>query len=131
MTVRTIFLTVCCAAGGLCAQSYQGGIRGVVRDPGGSVIADARISLINQGTNVSRSTLSNGQGEYAFSAIDPATYGLLVEAPGFKKFEQKGIVVGTQEFLTLDPKMEVGAISESIQVNEEVPLIQTANASQG
>src|SRR5205085_1340339 len=126
-----IVLTLFCAAGGLWAQSYQGGVRGVVHDPGGSIIADAKVALVNQETNVSRSTLSNAQGEYAFTAIDPATYALVVEAPGFKKFEQKRVVVGTQQFLTLDPKMEVGAISESIQVNEEVPLIETANASQG
>ncbi len=119
------------AAVGLWGQSYQGGVRGVIHDPGGSVIADAKVALINQATNVSRATLSNPQGEYAFTAIDPATYAIVVEAPGFKKFEQKGVAVGTQQFLTLDAKMEVGAVSESIQVSEEVPLIETSNASQG
>jgi trimeric autotransporter adhesin len=113
------------------AQSYQGGLRGVVQDPGGAVIADAKVTLVNQATNVSRATLSNGQGEYAFTAIDPATYKLVVESPGFKRFEHTDIVIATQEFLTLDPKMEVGAVSESIQVNAEVSLIETANASQG
>lgn len=122
---------VCLSAGGLWAQSYQGGVRGVVHDPGGSVIADAKVLLVNQSTNGSRATLSNQQGEYAFTAIDPATYALVIEAPGFKKFEQKGVVVGTQQFLTVDATMEVGAVSESIQVNEDVPLIETANASQG
>lgn len=128
---RYALALVCMSVGGLWAQSYQGGVRGVVHDPGGAVIADAKVMLVNQSTNGSRATLSNPQGEYAFTAIDPATYALVVEAPGFKKFEQKGVVVGTQQFLTLDATMEVGAVSESIQVNEEVPLIETANASQG
>src|SRR5436309_15213683 len=102
------------ASGGLWGQSYQGGVRGVVHDPGGSIIGDAKVTLVNQETNVSRATLSNAQGEYAFTSLDPATYALVVEAPGFKTFEQKGVIVGTQQFLTLDPKMEVGAVSESI-----------------
>src|SRR5690349_15266510 len=125
-------LAICfLSAGGLWAQSYQGGLRGVVHDPAGSVVADAKVSLINQATTTSRATLTNAQGEYALPAIDPATYMLVVESPGFKKFEQKGVVVATQQFLTLDATVEVGAVSESIQVNEEVPLIETANASQG
>ena len=118
-------------AAALWAQSYHGGVRGVVQDPGGAVIADAKLTLVNQATSTSRSALSNQQGEYVFSSIDPATYTLVVEAPGFKRFEQKEIVVGTQEFLTVDPKMEMGAVSESIQVKEEVPLIETSNASTG
>jgi hypothetical protein len=125
-----LVLTLFCAAG-LWGQTYQGGVRGVVRDPAGSIIADAKVGLVNQATNVSRATLTNGQGEYSFAAIDPATYAVTVESPGFKRVEQKNVVVGTQQFLTIDLTMEVGAVSESIQVSEEVPLIETANASQG
>ena len=126
---RSVFLVA--AATSLWAQSYQGGIRGVVQDPGGAVIAGARVSLVDQATSVSRLTLSSQQGEFAFTSVDPATYTLAVEAPGFKKFQHKDVVIGTQQFLTLDPKMEVGAVSESIQVTEEVPLIETSNASTG
>jgi hypothetical protein len=123
-------LTLFCAAG-VWAQSYQGGVRGVIRDPAGSMIGDAKVTLVNEATNVQRATLSNAQGEYSFTAVDPATYSVIVESPGFKRVEQKGVVVGTQQFLTVDLKMEVGAVSESIMVREEVPLIETANASQG
>ena len=124
-------ILIALAVSALWGQTYQGGIRGVVQDPGGAIIADAKVALVNQGTNVSRSTLSNAQGEFSFTAVDPAAYMLVVEAPGFKKFEHKDIVIGTQEFLTVDTKLEVGAVSESIQVNEEVPLIEASNASQG
>ncbi len=133
--VSSTFVRAACIAAlsgmALFGQSYQGGVRGVVQDPGGAVIADAKVSLVNQATNVSRSTLSNAQGEYAFTAVDPATYTVRVEAPGFKSFAHKDVVVGTQEFLTLDAKMEVGAVTESVQVNADVSLIETANASQG
>jgi trimeric autotransporter adhesin len=117
--------------GNIWAQTFQGALRGLVQDPGGAVITDARMSLIDQSTNVTRTTVSNAQGEYSFPNIDPASYTLRVESAGFKTLERKDIIVDTAEQVTLDVKMEVGAVSESIQVNEEVPLIETSNASNG
>ncbi len=113
------------------AQSYLGGVRGLVQDPGKATIATAKVTLTNMGTNVARSELSNASGEFSFSQVDPGTYMLTAESPGFKKVEQRGIVVGTQEFLTVDLKMEVGAVSESVQVTEEIPPLESSNASQG
>jgi hypothetical protein len=55
----------------------------------------------------------------------------MVEAPGFKKLEKTGVIVGTAQSLEVDLKVEVGEVSSSVQVNEEVPLIETANASNG
>ena len=69
-------------------QSYQGGVRGVIQDPGGAVIAGAKVALQNQASNVARTVLSNAQGEYVFSALEPANYDLQVEAAGFKRFER-------------------------------------------
>src|SRR5579863_2584589 len=113
------------------AQSYLGGVRGLVQDPGKASIATAKVTLTNQGTNVARSGLSNGSGEFVFSQVDPGTYMLTAEAPGFRKSELRGIVIGTQEFLTIDLKLEVGSVSESVQVTEEIPPLESSNASQG
>jgi hypothetical protein len=113
------------------AQSYQGGIRGKVADSAAGAVATAKVSLIDEGTNTQRSTISNDSGEFVFNAVDPARYTLTTEAPGFKKFERKGIVVETQAFLTIDVMLEVGSVTESINVTEEVPLMNTSNASTG
>src|SRR5215469_18551802 len=67
----------------LCAQTYQGGVRGMVQDPDGAAVPGAKVTLVNQATSVARSTVSAATGEYAFSSIDPATYSMLIEAPGF------------------------------------------------
>ena len=56
---------------------------------------------------------------------------MVAEAPGFKRFERKHVIVATQETVSLDLKMEIGSVSESVQVTEEVPLIETSTASQG
>jgi trimeric autotransporter adhesin len=54
-----------------------------------------------------------------------------VEAPGFKKFEQKGVLVGTQQQVSVDAKMQLGQVSESIEVSGAVEMVETSNASQG
>ncbi len=115
----------------LSAQNVVGGVRGLIQDPGGAIIAGANVTLTNQGTNVSRSTVSNAQGEYVFSQVEPGTYSISVEAQGFKKLQRPGVIVSTQEFLTIDLKMEIGEVSQSISVTTEVPLIENSNASNG
>ncbi len=113
------------------AQSYQGGIRGSVTDAQGAAVSGAKVALLNQGTGVERSSVTNNDGTYVFSDVDPGTYSVTSEAPSFKKFEQKGITLGTQQFLTVDMKLEVGNVSQSVTVNEDVPLVDNSNASEG
>ena len=113
------------------AQSIQGGLRGLVTDSGGGVIANVKVSLTDQATNLTRSTLTSATGDYVFNAVVPAVYVITAESPGFKKYDRQGVTVGTQEFLTADIKMEVGNVTESVMVTEEVPVIETANASAG
>src|SRR5207247_2013586 len=112
------------------AQSFQGGLRGMVKDPQG-VIPGVTITLINEQTNVSRETTTNAVGEYSFPAVDPSAYTVRAVVAGFKTFERKGFRIGTQQFLTLDVILAVGALEESITVIGESPLIETANASTG
>jgi hypothetical protein len=112
-------------------QSYYGGVRGSVLDQNGGALPGAKVSLINEGTNASRSTLTDSTGGYVFSEVVPGTYSLVSEAPGFKKFEQKSVVIGTQQQVAVDLKLQLGEVTESVQVNEEVPLVETSNASQG
>ena len=112
-------------------QSFLGGLRGVVQDPGGGAIADVKVTILDEAAGTTRSTLSSNDGSYSFSQVVPATYTVSAEAPGFKKFVRQRVIVATQEFVGLDLKLEVGAVSESIQVTEEVPLIESSTASQG
>ena len=113
------------------AQSTQGGVRGSVIDPLKAGIGNAKVTLINDATGESKSALTHEGGGYDFSSIPPATYTLIAESPSFKKFERKNVVVGTQEYLTVDLPLEVGSVSDSVMVTEEVPLIEASNASQG
>ncbi len=112
-------------------QSYYGALRGNVVDPNGGAMVTAKVTLINEGTSEPRSTVTASAGEFVFNEVVPATYSVSVESPGFKKLERHGVIVGTQQQVSLDLKMEVGQVTESVQVTESAPLIEAATASQG
>ncbi len=112
------------------AQTFTGGIRGVVRDNNG-VIPGVTVTLTNEATNVSRDTVTNDVGQYNFPAVQPGTYALRTQLTGYRSFERTGLRVSTQQFLTIDVLLEVGAIQETVTVTGEAPLIDTTTASTG
>ena len=112
------------------AQTFTGGVRGVVTDSGG-VVPGVTVTLINEANGASRDAVSNERGLYDFSAVPPGTYTVKAELTGFKTFENKGIRVATQQFVTMDIKLDVGQLQETITVTGEAPLIDTSNASTG
>jgi hypothetical protein len=121
-----LFVAGASAAG---AQTYQGALRGTVRDAQG-VIPGAEVVLINEDTNAERPAMTNEVGEYAFSNVLPGPYTIRVSLPGFKTAERKGFRIGTQQSLVLDFLLEIGAISEQITVTGEAPLVERASATQ-
>jgi trimeric autotransporter adhesin len=132
-TIRVLaglVLTLLVAAGDVGSQSFQGGIRGQVRDAGG-VLPGAEVTLTNEGTNASRTTTTNEAGEYNFPNLAPGTYTLKVALPSFRGYTQAGLRVGTQQFLTLDVTLQIGSLEETVTVTGESPLVETSNASTG
>ena len=113
----------------LASQTYQGALRGAVRDAQG-VIPSAEVFLIHEETNATRSAMTNEVGEYAFASILPGVYTVRVSLPGFKTEERKGFRIGTQQSAVLDFMLEIGAVSEQITVTGEAPLVERASATQ-
>ncbi|MFN8940784.1 MAG: TonB-dependent receptor domain-containing protein [Acidobacteriota bacterium] len=113
------------------AQSAFGNMRGNVVDQGGATVANAKVTLLEESTGVTRSAVTSTAGEYVFANINPSSYTIIVEQSGFKKTERKGVVVATQQYVTLDVKLDVGDVTQSILVTEETPLLETATASTG
>ena len=113
------------------SQSTQGGLHGAVTDASGAAVPNVKVTLTNQGTNEARSAVTNSDGFYDFSNVVPATYSVVAESPSFKKFERKNIIVGTQEYVSVDVRLEVGNVTESVLVTEQMPLVESSNASQG
>jgi trimeric autotransporter adhesin len=117
-------------AGSVFGQGFQGGLRGSIKDAGG-VIPGVEVTLTNEQTNIKRSVVTNERGEYVFANVDPGTYGVKATLQGYKSIDRGSVRIGTQQFLTLDLLMEVGAITENVTVTGEAPLIETSNASKG
>ena len=118
------------AAAPASAQQFTGGVRGTVRDAQG-VIVGATVTLTNAGTNDRRSTRTNEVGEYSLFAVPPATYTIRASRQGYQRYEQHGIRIGTQEFVTLDLTLEVGVLTQTVTVTADAPLLETSNASIG
>ena len=113
------------------AQSFQGSLRGRVTDPDGAATLRTKIAITDEATSLQRTTVTNDQGEYVFTAVTPATYTVSAEAPGFKRIERRGVAVPTQTAVTADLQLELGKVSEQVDVVADAPLLETGQASTG
>ena len=113
------------------AQSNYGAIRGTVLDGQGAALAGAAVELVNPATKISRSTVTNGGGEYVFSAVDPAVYTVKVTDSGFKLTQLDGIKVESGGTVELDATMQLGSAGESIEVSAAEPLIDSGTSYNG
>src|SRR5579859_6592389 len=105
MAAFGLALLGCAASAG--AQGFQGGLRGSIKDAGG-VVPGVEVTLINEQTNISRSTVTNERGEYVFAAVEPGTYRVKTALEGYKSIDRSGVRIDTQTFIVLDLTLEVG-----------------------
>lgn len=112
------------------AQTFTGALRGTVNDATG-IVPGVTVQLINESTNATREAVSNGQGAYNFAAVPPGNYSVKASLTGFKTYEQKGVRISAQQFVTIDVTLEVGSLQETITVTADAPLINTSSASTG
>src|SRR5262245_17032208 len=111
------------------AQTPTGEISGTVVDASGLPVPGVTVTLTSQATNVPRVVQTNDSGLYVISAIPPGTYDLRAELSGFRTVERRGIVVQVGTAGRLSFSMDVGELSESLEVKASAPLIQTENAA--
>src|SRR5258708_13796559 len=104
-------------------QTYQGGVRGQVRDPQG-VIPGAEVTLLNEQMNTGRTTVTNEVGEFAFANVLPGSYTIKAALAGFKTEERKGVNVATQQVVAIDFILQVGDPSDQITAVAAVPLVE-------
>ena len=116
--------------GSAAAQEFRGSITGQVTDPAGGPIPGSQVTVTNAATNTSNSVTTNEAGVYTFLYLAPGRYTVVAEVNGFKK-TQHTIEVQVGDKITLDMALEVGSVSESVNVTAEAPLLQTSSASAG
>jgi len=113
------------------AQNLRGSITGQVTDPTGAAISNAAVTVTSTDTGAISHVNTTQEGYYTAPGLLPGGYTVKVDAQGFKGFERAGIKVETQQNVTIDIKLEIGATSEQITVTAAPPLIDTADASSG
>ena len=106
-------------------------VRGTVTDASGAVIPNAVVSMTNVATGVAEKRPTDSAGRYLFSALKPATYTATVEAAGFKKLVRENIVLRVGLQTDVDFKLEVGQISQEVDVTAESPQLNTVSGALG
>ena len=124
-------LIVACAAAIGSAQEFRGSITGRVVDNGGAAVANANVTVTNAATNVSSSTTTNESGDYTALYLTPGSYSVTVEAAGFKKATRQNIEIRVGDKLQINLQLEVGNVSDTVNVTADAPLLETNTASAG
>jgi hypothetical protein len=125
-----VFHFVLCVAP-LCAQTSSTEIGGLVTDSSGSVIGGAQVTLTRIATGEVRHASTNSDGLYAFPLIEPGEYKVAVELSGFKSTTVSSINVVYQQRARVDVKLEIGELTQSVQVTAEARLLNTEDAAIG
>jgi hypothetical protein len=115
----------------LFAQEFRGSFSGAVTDAQGAAVARAKVVATETRTGTKSETVSENSGAYTIPFLAPGDYQISAEASGFKKFVQNGVSLGMGEHPVINIHLDVGAISESVTVTADSPLIEAANASIG
>ncbi|MBZ5617519.1 MAG: TonB-dependent receptor [Acidobacteriia bacterium] len=105
--------------------SPTGSIIGFVKDPSGAFIVGARITLTNAATSARLTALTGTSGAYLFPQLPPATYSLAAEAAGFKRAGITNVLVEVDQITRADLALEVGGVTETIEVSAAAPLLQS------
>src|SRR4030095_4289241 len=113
------------------AQLSTGSLSGVVTDPNGLVIAGAKVVATHVPTGRIYETVSSDAGLYSFPNLDVGPYTLTVEQAGFKKFTRSGLVIAISNRSVVDLKLEIGEVSQTIEVTGEAPLLAPATSDLG
>src|SRR5687768_17875479 len=95
-------------------QSFTATVRGTAKDPSGSAVPRAAITITDADRGTSQTTAADGDGRFVISALQPGEYVLTVEAPGFKKFSSGTFTLSVQQQATVDARLDVGELSESV-----------------
>ena len=110
-------------------STNSGDIRGVVTDSTGAAVPGATVTVENVNTGVSKVYVTNNDGIYDTSSIVAGTYKITFAKSGFSEFVRSSITLNAEN-TTIDAQLAVGAVTEQVVVNTDVPLLKTENGEQ-
>jgi hypothetical protein len=108
-----------------------GSISGTVKDPSGAAIAQATISVVNQGTGVQQSATSDGRGSYTFPVLPVGDCVLEVNRPGFQPYRRTGIALDANSAFRVDVVLQVGQRKDAVTVSDNSAHVETSSSQMG
>src|SRR5262249_7415010 len=118
-------------AGVSLAQGPRGSIGGTITAATGSVLAGTKVTVTNEATGSAFQALSGADGAYLAPQLLPGSYRLLAELQGFKRLTVERVQVNIDQAVTLDLRLEVGELTESVTVEGATVLLNTQSGSVG
>src|SRR3989475_1838277 len=115
---------------GLWAQATAQ-ISGSVQDASGAVLPGAEVTATQTETGISRTTITNETGHYVLPNLPLGPYKLAAALPGFRTFEQTGLLLQVGSNPTINIALQVGQVSEQVEVQANAALVETRNVSVG
>jgi hypothetical protein len=113
------------------AQGGLGSVVGSVADQTGAAVAGATVTATNEGTQLSRSILSDAKGDYSIPSLNPGRYSVRAEKTGFQVALSNGMIVQVGQSTRVDFQLHLGAVTQTVEVTSSVPLLQTASSTIG
>ncbi len=113
------------------AQSTYGSVSGTITDTSGGSIADVQVTLTNLEKGSTLAEKTGVEGYYVFSNLSPGHYRVTAEKTGFKRSEQTDVVVQVQQTSSINLTMQLGNVSQTVEVTSETPLLQPDSSSLG
>lgn len=133
--VKRIFAALCLAVavnGSVAlAQTPTATVTGQVRDASGAAVPGVRVTARNVQTNIEREAVTSENGDYTIPLLNVGEYQVSVEKQGFKKAVQTGLILQVDQKARLDFTLQIGQVSESVEVTAAASLVQTDSASVG
>ncbi len=122
--LRRVLVLAVCALPAL-AQLNRGALTGLVADPSGAAVVNAKITAVHKDTNVTFNTTTTETGNYTLPALDIGQYRVQAEAAGFKRAVRDEVTISSGATIRLDLTLEVGALTETIEVRAQPSAIET------
>jgi len=115
----------------LFAQGERAVISGTVTDSTGALVPDVGITVRNELTNIARRVESNTSGLFVVPALEPGSYALSAEKQGFRLFRVTGIPLSVGLTATINVKLEVGQVSEAVEVTANAVQLEAQSSGMG
>ncbi|HWC98907.1 MAG TPA: TonB-dependent receptor [Candidatus Sulfopaludibacter sp.] len=126
--LASLCILAACLVTGLLAQDVSGTIGGTVLDPTGSAVPKAKVTITNTDrSQVVRTLTTDATGTFSAPLIPIGNYTIKIEAPGFKANQINGIVLNVNDDLKFNPKLEVGAVTETVDVTESAVQVELSS----